>query len=276
MTYAKSFAKGCGLIVLSSAFVILALYYLDEISPDLLDTPIFITIINCLIIGGVLLIFSNMKLRYWFPSLPINFLFLIFYYFVDDFMSWDFYLAIVAFFAALQAIILFISTVSSIAIESSKSGHGKIKTIYSSCFCSDSATPQKLLSIPRGAVAAIILQAAMFILIQFSTKESLEPVSLIFIMVSLGLCAFFMKINIRHWFISLPVCFILSQLCEISDILKYRMDIFDWAFFYFIELSFTLVYFIARFIIKYRFPQGILKTHYLDPWSFDNEPRLKS
>ncbi|MDR1638362.1 MAG: hypothetical protein LBT59_01595 [Clostridiales bacterium] len=248
------------------------------------EIPMVLAIFSALVIGELIVIFSNLKMRYWFPSLPVYF-FLGAYSLGPDFLfsnpyDPDFILYSTLWLAVIQIIIMIAVTIME---HNSKLETSKLKIIKTACFGEHSETNINIFKPWRDLIYAVILQMATFIYLYFNDAMDYEinyniPTMPLLVIVPIVLVAFIpivLKLKIRYWALSIGV---FGFLVDISSHSNLSVGV---AYIVFILLAFAQVlvisaYSLVRFVIRFCKALKTDNSYDSKAWDSLSEPLQKA
>jgi hypothetical protein len=249
------FARRIGVILLQAVLTFFIIFSLD----DLYDMPIATAVFLILVIGELMVILSNLKMRYWFPLLP--------YYFILGVSTWihfllDYYpelfMFLIVFPLACQIIIMIIV---SIVERTPKSDKSLLRTIYAACFAEDSKTHKNIFTPPKEAYLPIFIQFVItliahiysyniYLLNHFDHFFYLKEYFFALLFV-LSLIPIFLKINLRYWVLSIGVSGLVTAFLYYYDIYIYSYQELFFLGICFAQLLVISAYFILRFFVYF-------------------------
>jgi hypothetical protein len=258
------FARRIGVILLQVVLIFLLILNRDH----LFEFPIVATIFLALVIGELMVILSNLKMRYWFPLLP--------YYFVFGVSEWfhlsldydlDLLMFLIVFPLACQIIIMLIV---SIVEPKPKSDKSMLRTIYAACFAEETRTHNNIFTLPKEAYLPIFLQLIITVTAHIYSYNNYSYYrftqffyfreyifSLLF---SLCLIPIFLKINLRYWVLSIGMSGLVSAFLYYESLYNNHQE-FLFPAICFAQLLVISTYFIIRFIINFTKNRKPIKTY---------------
>ncbi|MDR1638558.1 MAG: hypothetical protein LBT59_02580 [Clostridiales bacterium] len=231
--------------VVSAIFVLQGINFYHYLPIKMFAIAIFLTAIVSLL--------SFLKLRYWFPSLPL-YIFFSTYISVQNLYLSNFiksYLLILFFTALFQGSVYLVSIAVDIILAfDSDFDKFKLGAILDSCF--GDLEKKKFLCSLKGFLVAILFQIALFICTHF-IYELVPSFSLLFVLLlGLSIAAIVNKIKIRNWILSMSFYFVLSESLYSFGIGKWFFRNSVYRSLVVAEFSIIFAFFVLRFLINYR------------------------
>jgi hypothetical protein len=231
------FARRIGVILLQAILAILIFFTVNALS-----IPLPLGIIFALVTGELVVILSNLKMRYWFPSLPIYLAYGAAYMsFSPSYADWT---AICIALAAFQMLFMFFASLTDDMMKHEKT---ILKKIYKACFEKTESHPN-LFKLSEKACWPIIIQLVLYVSILIVRDTSFYLIYLLLLLIAFPFIAKFLKLNLKYWIFSLGVFAFLIAFGE--HYFESSTDIIDIIVISFIQLFVISGCFVIRFIVK--------------------------
>jgi hypothetical protein len=225
-------------------------YFSALLSPDNFS-PVK-TLASFIILIAIVAALSLLKMRYWFPSVPI---YIIASTFKPnsimpgiDMLS----LLFTLFYTALFQVAVYLISTAVEGILASRLHFDKPQLIAVRDSCFGSIEKEKFLGSLKGLLVAVLFQIALFICTHYIYELIPSFLILFVLLLGLSLAAIYNKIKIRNWILSMAFYFVLSESVRVFDIGSFFFSDPLYESLAIAELSIIFVFFIARYVINYR------------------------
>jgi hypothetical protein len=240
-----SFAKGTGVILLQGLLALIATTSVLNV-----EMPIVQAVICVLVIFELIVIFSNLKMRYWFPALPIHFT-LAADALGDTSFNGDLLVSATLYAVIFQFVVLIVVSLAEYVAEPNSKSYSTFSLLYESCFRDNAYSTPNMFILAKGASSAILLQTAMFICIQRIFHPSIDSPQLMQIAFALSFAAVLMRTKIRHWILSFGLYICLAKFIDKYSLGESNYNADEFNKLLSAQLLVIFVYFVLRFLFNY-------------------------
>jgi hypothetical protein len=241
-------ARRIGIILLQPLLIALAIF-----ASVRMEVPIALTIIFLVVIGELIVIFSNLKMRYWFPLLPAYLtagsIFVLASIDSKNFdLSWILYPSL-----CLVGIQIAIMIIAAYMEHFPKHEQSKLKSVYDACFKESTVKHENLFKPSRSLIFASILQIIVLVcLILFPFDIDIKTIYLYLAFVLNIIVPIILKIKLRHCTVTIAISLLTLSLILIElDDFGDEMDILLLYLLAMAQLIIVSVYSIVKLGIKY-------------------------
>jgi hypothetical protein len=240
-----SFAKGTGVILLQGLLALIATTSVLNVEMTIVQAVICV-----LVIFELIVIFSNLKMRYWFPALPIHFT-LAADALGDTSFNGDLLVSATLYAVIFQFVVLIVVSLAEYVAEPNSKSYSTFSLLYESCFRDNAYSTPNMFILAKGASSAILLQTAMFICIQRIFHPSIDSPQLMQIAFGLSFAAVLMRTKIRHWILSFGLYICLAKFIDKYSLGESNYNADEFNKLLSAQLLVIFVYFVLRFLLNY-------------------------
>jgi hypothetical protein len=243
-----AFPRRIGVILLQAILAVLVMAAIEEIK-----IPLVAGIISALVIGQLIVVLSNLKMRYWFPSLPIYIAIGSFSFGPPNFNAYDFWHVMLSaiVLAAIQIIIMIVLTLFE---NSPKYEHSLLRTLYDACFAKGAARHENLFALPKDAYLPILLQMGIYIYCNINSSYFVQFIFLLLLL--LPFVSILFKIKLGYFVLSFGISGIIEAFVHhyyFYDINVYPAGYFDlYESLYYMQIMAISAYFVYRFFKRFK------------------------
>jgi hypothetical protein len=178
---------------------------------------------------ALIVVFSNLKMRYWFPSLPLYLLMVVFWMNGIVFFKLQYFMISLMLTVMLQCIIM---VVVSYLERKPKDENFIFRVNYAACFAGDPKKRNNLFNASAKVILPIFIQIALnvasyIVLYLFYRTNRLHNIyfneSFLIVIVVLTVSALLFKMNIRYWILTIGISgIVLSFMCYYNIYLNFN------------------------------------------------------
>jgi hypothetical protein len=212
--------------------------------------PIGLAIFSTLVIGELIVIFSNLKMRYWFPSLPVYFIVGAYSLGPDSFFSTTFDPELIMYSTLCSVAIQIIIMITVTFVEhTSKLETSKLKIIKTACLGENTETNINIFKPSKKLIYAVIIQMVAYTSDYFWFTEFYKTLILLSFAV-VSIIPIILKVKFRYWALSMGVT---GFLADFMNHYKLPENCADYLFGCLVAVQVLVIpiCFIVRFIIRY-------------------------